>query len=65
MKEINSFTWISKMDDSKSFVSFIIVQESYRNRVLDVNVYRSAGGGVSYHFLVETIIRKEARWVGG
>ena len=53
------------MDDSKSFVSFIIVQESYRNRVLDVNVYRSAGGGVSYHFLVETIIRKEARWVGG
>ena len=44
-KDIHKFTWVSGMDDHKSLLDFIVVQEEKRNKLLDVNVLRGAGGG--------------------
>ena len=50
--EIHKFTWLSGMDGRKSLLDLILVQEEDRNKLLDVNVFRGAGGGISDHYLV-------------
>ena len=43
------------MDGHKSLMDLIVVQEEEeegRNKLLDVNVFRRAGGGISDHHLI-------------
>ena len=37
------------MDDRKGLLDLIVVQEEERNKLLDLNVLRGAGGGISDH----------------
>ena len=41
-----------------------MVQEEERNKLLDVNVLRGAGGGISDHHLAIAKIRCLKRWTG-
>ena len=63
-RDIRKFTWVSGGDDRKSLLNFIVVQEEERNKLLDVNVLRGAGGGISDHPLVISKIRYLKRWAG-
>ena len=63
-KDIHRFTWASGVDGRKSLLYFIVVQEEERNKPLDVNVLRVAGGGISDHHLVIAKIRCLKRWTG-
>ena len=51
-KDIHKFTWASGVDDHKSLLDLIGVQEEERNTFLDVNLLRGAGGRISDHHLV-------------
>ena len=56
-KDIHKSTWVSGVDDRKSLLDFIVVQEENRNKLLDVNVLRDAGERISDHHLVIAKIR--------
>ena len=51
-KDIHRFTWASGVDVHKNLLDLIVVEEEEKNKLLDVNVLRGAGGGISDHQLV-------------
>ena len=63
-KGIHKITWVSGVDDRKSLLDLIVVQEEEKNKLLDVNVLRGAGGGISDHHLVIAKVRCLKRWTG-
>ena len=48
-KNIHKFTWVSGVNNRKSLLDFIVVQEEERNKLFDINVLRGAGGGILNH----------------
>ena len=48
-KMIHKFTWVSGVDNRKSLLDLAVVQEENRNKLLYVNIFRGAGGGISDH----------------
>ena len=56
-KEVHKFTCASGLDDRKSLLDLIVVQKEERNKLLDVNVLRGVGEGISDHQLVIAKIR--------
>ena len=63
-KDLHKFTWTSGVDDHKSLLDLIVVQEVERNKLFYVNVLADAGGGISDHHLVIAKIRCLKRWTG-
>ena len=45
-KDIHKFTRASGVDDPKILLDPIVMQEAERNKLLDVNVLKGAGGGI-------------------
>ena len=64
-KNIHQFTWVSGVDDRKRLLDFIVVQEEERSKLLDVNILRGVGGGISDHHLAIAKIKCLKRWAGG
>ena len=56
-KNIHKFVWVNGVDHRKSLLDFIVVQEEERNKLLEVNVLRGAGGEISDHHSVIAKIR--------
>ena len=54
---------MSEVGGRKSLLDFIMVHRENRNRTLDVNVLRGAGGGISDHNLVVTETKCLRRWI--
>ena len=52
------------MDDRKSLLALIMVQEEEGNKHFDVNVLRGVGGGISDHHLAIAKIRFLKGWTG-
>ena len=56
-KDIHKFEWVSGADDRKNILDLIVVQQQERNKLLVVNVFRGAEGGIVDHHLVIAKIR--------
>ena len=61
---INKLTWVSGVNDLKSLLDLIVVQEEDRNKILDVNVLQEAERGISDHHLMIIKMRSLSRWTG-
>ena len=46
-QDINKFTWVSGVGGHKCLLDLIVVQDENKNKLLDVNVFRRVGGGIS------------------
>ena len=63
-RDIHKSTWVSGVGDRKSLLDFIVMQDEERNKLLDVNVLRGVGRGISDHHLIIAKIRSLKRWTG-
>ena len=51
-KDIHKFTRVRGVDDRKSLLELIVVQEEDRNKLLDASVFKDPRGRISDHHLV-------------
>lgn len=55
--ENHKYTWRSEITGGRALLDYVCVQGRDRGRLLDVNVLRGAGRGMSDHYLVEAKVR--------
>ena len=61
-RKLHKYTWVSGVNGDKALLDYVCVQKSMRGRLIDVNVLRGAGLGLSDHFLMEAKLRVKAGW---
>ena len=61
-KDIYKFTWVKGVNGRKTLMYDIVLQGEDKNKVLNVNVFRSAGERIFNHQLVIAKGRCLRRW---
>src|SRR5215469_12737608 len=51
-RDVKKITWVSEVNGVGAMLDYVCVKGKESSRVIDVNVNRGAGGGISDHFLV-------------
>ena len=62
-KGVGKFNWVCEIDGSKNPITFVLVRDEEREKKsLNVNVFRSAGFGISSHYLADSKIKSLIKW---
>ena len=61
-KRIHKWTWKSDINGEGALLDYVLVKGKDRVRLVDVNVLRGVGGGLSDHYLVEAKSKMGTSW---
>ena len=61
-REIHKYTWVSGVNGERALLDYVCIRSCYKDRLLDVNVFRAIAGGISDHYLVEAKMKVKKGW---